>query len=550
MPIPRLGLTLLVSALCGIPLSAETGSAKEKKDLHSNWITDDKELHELYVKGARQALNWEYETAKKTFAEVIRRDPDNPAGDFLMGALMLNTIQYLDPETTKDDEKQILECFENAIKKADKVLAKDPTSFEANFSKGAAQGFRGLYRLQKLKILGAASDARIAKQCMERSIAANPDFNDAYLGLGGYNYFIDALPAFIRFIKMFLLIPPGNRKKGIEQLTTATEKAVYCSTYAKVILAGIFRNFEGELGKALKLEGELARQCPDHPWYALERGTLYVHSLVDFARGEAAYREVLARSATGHPHFQGEIEAIARYRLAQVKFFDLRPHEAIADLEALIAAKPKEPKEMVAGAHLLLGQIYCTLGQKEPAHEHLRKVKALPDSKTYRHERMDNRVVLPKQQRLHVLADELLRQPVSAERGDTYRRTVEGFADLRAGRVEKAQEKLEQALAAAPEYELAVFGLGETNARLGRFEEALRHFRDLTRGIQTDPPWLLRDARFRAGLLLDRLGRREQALKFYRMAIKAKGGSYFHGEDAERALKEENVWQELGWPER
>jgi len=531
-------------------LIAETTSADAEKDPRANWITDDEELHELYIEGARQALNWEVETAKKTFEEVLRRDPDSPAGDLLMGALALNAIQFLDPKTTKREEKRILECFENAIEKADKILAKDPANFEANFFKGGAQGLRGLHRLQRLKLLGAASDARVAKQCMERSIKSNPDFNDAYLGLGTYNYFIDALPAFIKFIKTFLFIPPGNRKKGIEQLTTATEKAVYCSTYAKVFLAGIYRNFEGDLGKALQLEGELARECPDHPWYALERGTLFVHSLVDFARGEAAYREILKRATAGHSHFQGEIEAVARYRLAQVKFFDLRPHEAIADLEALIAAEPEEPKEIVAGAHLLLGRIYRVLGQREQAREHLRKVRALPDSKTYRHERMDNRVVIPKQQRLHVLADQLLRQPVSTARGKTYRLTVEGFADLRAGRVEKAQERFRQALAAAPQHELAASGLGEANARLGQFEEALRHFRDLAGGLQTDPPWLLRDARFRAGLLLDRLGRREQALKWYRMAIKAKGGSYFHGEAAKRALEEKDAWKEVGWPER
>jgi tetratricopeptide (TPR) repeat protein len=542
------GFLLAVCIVTAEPIPVEPSAASEAPR-PGQTITDNEELHQLHLKGIRQALNWEYEEAKKTFEEVISRDPDQPAGEFFRGALLLVTIQYLDPGDIADKEVLVCKYFENAIEKADKLLAKDPRDFQANFFKGAAHGFRGLFRLQQLKILAAAADARIAKHYMDLALKENPEFYDTYLGLGCYNYYVDALPALIKFLKSLLFIPPGNRRLGLEQLELAIGKGVYCPTFAKIVLASIYRNFESDPEKALKLESEYLADCPDHPWYALENGTLHVYLLVNYRGAEPVYEKVLQRAEAGQPHFQGEIRAIAKYRLAQVKFFNLKPAEAIADLKALVEENPKEPKEILAGAHLLWGQILLALGDRGEGREHLRTVKSLPDSRTYRHERMDNRVIIPKQESLHTLASQWLEQPANPNKEDAYRLFTEGFAFLRSGRLDEARREFDQALSVRPACECALFGVAETLARSGQHEEALALFSDLAKGLATDPAWLLREARFRSGLLHDRLGRRKEALKLYGTAIKAKGGNYFVGLAAKRAIKEENAWSEIGWPD-
>ena len=539
---------LAIAAFAGVcpaepPVAGEDHAEARKR------FTDEEELHQLYVRGVRLALNWQNEESRAALDEILRRDPDQPAGYYFLGALMLNTIQYHDQTQSGKLESEMRGFFETAIQKADKLLKKNPDDFQANFFKGASLGFRAIFRLRNLRILAAASDARVAKACMEKSVALEPTFYDAYLGLGMYNYFVDALPSVVKFLKALLFIPPGDREKGVAQIVLATEKGTYCGTYAKVILSGIYHNFESEFEKGCEVEKQLARECPDHPWYALERGSFIVYMYRDLNWAEAHYRGVLARAKAGHPHFQGEIAAVARYRLANVKFLNFKPEEAISDLETLITDDPKEPIEIVSGAHLLLGEIYFALGQRELGREHLKIVRSLPDSRTYRHERMENLVIMPQRESLHNRAKALLRLEAEKAEPAACRLNCAAFSLLRSKDYEGAAAKFTESLQQRRGYGPSVLGLGEANARLGRDEEALKLFTDLGRKTHIKPSWLVREAYFRAGLLLDRMGRREEAIQHYGMAVKAKRGNMSRGVAARKAMEDKDAWREIGWPE-
>lgn len=539
---------IILPVILSASLTAEVTRNAPSGDGASSRITDNEQLHQLYLEGIQQAFNWEYEASKQTFKKILELDADSPAGHFLLGALTLNTMQYFDPLKTKDEEKFVYDSFESAIAKADRVLAKRPEDFQAVFFKGAAHGFRGILRLQKAEFLSAASDARIGKAQMDLAIKLNPKFYDAYMGLGMYNYFMDALPSLIKFLKALLFVPGGDRVKGLEQIELSAEKGTYCSVYAKVVLASIYHNFELDRAKALKFEEEITRDYPDHPWYALERGTILVYSLKDLNRAEAHYKELLQRAASGQLHYQGEIEAVTRYRLAQTKFFNFKPQEAIADLEALIQAAPKEPREIVSGSHLLLGEIYFELGDTARSRQHLLQVKSLPDSKTYRHERMDNRIIIPKQTSLHSRAAKLQATSLDMVQAAAYSLAVQGWTLLREGKFPEAQEKFTAALESRKDYDSAAFGRGEAMAQAGQVQEALSQLQKIAAKNQANPSWLLLEARFRCGLLLDRSGRRLEAVGHYRRAAQTPGGNYFHGLAAGKAAEEKEAWKELGWP--
>lgn len=539
-----IALGLLAGFLNAEPIRTFVNEKDEKKFR----ITDNEELHRLYLKGIHQAFSWDYEASRKTFEELIEKDPDNPAGDYFMGALTLNTIQYLDPQDTGDMEKFLYKSLETAIKKADAILKKRPKDFQAIFWKGVSRGFRGILRLQKGQFLSAASDARVAKGLMDEAIKLKPDFYDAYLGVGMYQYFMGALPAVVKILKMFLFVPGGSKDKGLEYITLAARKATYSNTYGIVVLAGIYRNFDPDFDKALELENRLRNLYPSHPWYALERGSLFVYSMKDFNRGEEVYREIVERCKKGERNFSGEISFIARYRFAKTKYLNLKPLEAMADLEALLKENPEEPREALSATHLLMGEIHLKLGNSEKAKEHLQKVMALPDSKTYRHERMDNRVIIPVQLGLHSMAKRLLEQPALKNSAETFRLTTGGYAELRKGNAERAKKNFEAALTVWKGYDLAILGLSEALVKLEEFEGAQVQYKRIATMNHSQPAWALTEACLRYGLLLDRAGRRDAAVAHYLKAARMKTGNHFHRKLASQLAKKKDLWKDTDWP--
>lgn len=89
------------------------------------------------------------------------------------------------------------------------------------------------------------------------------------------------------------------------------------------------------------------------------------------------------------------------------------------------------------------------------------------------------------------------------------------FLDLREGRSREAARQFAALLAASPEDGRLEAGLASALAELGRDEEAHRHF---ARAIELDP--LLVVAFHNRGLLLEREGRREEAIADFRTALR------------------------------
>ncbi len=528
-------------------------NAEEDTSKPNQRFTADEELHRKYMEGIQLCFDWEYEKSRKIFSEILDGEPENPAADFLLGALTLNTIQYYDPDETAELDKFVYESFERSIKKSDAVLLKNPNDINAHFFKGASHGFRGIFRLQKLQIFSAASDARVAKTYMDKVIKMNPEFHDAYLGLGIYNYFVDALPSVMRFMRALLFIPSGGKDKGLEQLTIASEKATYSRVYARVVLSSLYNNFEADYLRGYELEMRAAEDCPRHPWFALERGTLHAYRYFEYEDAEQAYLDVI-ELAKSDKNFKGEIKAIAHYRLGRTRYQMFNPRAALDELKKLIDEIENDAdsqsdacKEILSGAHLLMGRILKRMGKSDEAKVHLKRVGSLPDSKNYRHERMDNRVVIPKQQGLRGQASRLMKQVVDSKRAETYVLSTDAVNALRKGNEDEALRFLKKTFALKKDHLLARWGMGLYHAGKGEKREALRFFEGVA-GARGPASWLNSDARFRAALILESLGERDKALEHYRKIIETKSVRLSFKKAALDAVNEKKELKGMPWP--
>ncbi|MDA0837101.1 MAG: hypothetical protein O3B01_05525 [Planctomycetota bacterium] len=545
MNLARSGGVILFTILANL----YDGTAEEDTSKPQQRFTTSEELHRKYKEGIRLCFDWEYEKSREVFNEILKADPANPAADFLLGALTLNTIQYYDQDKTDELDKFVYDSFERSIKKADAVLLKNPNDMNAFFFKGASHGFRGIFRLQKLQIFSAASDARIAKSYMDKVIELNPEFYDAYLGLGIYNYFVDALPSLMRFMRALLFIPSGDKTKGLEQLTAASEKATYSRLYAKVVLAGLYNNFEGDYAQGRKLERGIAKECPRHPWFALERGTIQAYRYFESEAAEQAYLKII-ELAKSDEHFDGEIKAVASYRLARTMYERFKPRAALDGLKRFIEELEENPDthtKILSGAHLLAGKILKRMGRNEEAQVHLKRVLSLPDSDNYRHERMDNRIVISKQQALHLQATELMKQLMDAKRAEAYVLSTDAINALREGKENEALELLDKTFAIKGGHLLARWGMGLYQAGKGEKEQALKFLEGVASAPGPDH-WLKTDARFRAALILESLGERDKALDHYRKISVSDSVRFSFKQAALAALNEGKELKDMPWP--
>src|SRR6267378_2482899 len=95
---------------------------------------------------------------------------------------------------------------------------KQSESAEMQFYAGMAEASSArLYGLRGENRNAARSGVR-GREHLQRAKALDPDLADADLGLGLYNYYVDALSAIARILRFFMGIPGGSKQEGVRLL--------------------------------------------------------------------------------------------------------------------------------------------------------------------------------------------------------------------------------------------------------------------------------------------------------------------------------------------
>jgi tetratricopeptide (TPR) repeat protein len=152
---------------------------------------------------------------------------------------------------------------------AQRRLKANPQDADALFALTMTTGMRADYasviekhQLESLRLIRTAE--RYAKQLL----AVKPDSADAYLALGAANYIIGCLPPHTRFFLWFGGIH-GDKRGGMQQLTTAATRGHYLRPFAKIFLAlAALREKQVELARTHLRE--LLAEFPENPLFARE----------------------------------------------------------------------------------------------------------------------------------------------------------------------------------------------------------------------------------------------------------------------------------------
>lgn len=320
------------------------------------------------TEGINGVYSLDYPTAQKNIQKVFETSPDHPFAHFGNAMIAWSRYEY-EFETSDDKQRKVFEkILDDSINGIQRWMKKHPNDPNAYMGIGALYGLRALFSMRNRSWVTAYFSGRKAIKNLERSLALDPTYYDAYFGLGIYQYFAGTLPSVIKILAKIVAIK-GNPQEGVEQLNLAREKATFTSDSAKLILIEV-QNTRGSKfynpQRSLEFIRELRAKYPNNP---LMR---YVEVICLYETGQ--YAEVTAGAneflrLIGTDPFYKDIYIARAYTAlgtAQMAQGDFEEAAKIFE-KGQEAISHQEPSRWGVWNALRLGQVYDVLGKREKA---------------------------------------------------------------------------------------------------------------------------------------------------------------------------------------
>lgn len=233
---------------------------------------------ELIYKGLDKIYELKFDEAKSYFSQAKQKYPNDIKGFFYE-----SLIPFYSALSTKDEKyyDEFIDISADVIKKCDELLRNKKNDPEILFYKGQSHSYRSLLMLSLNKsLLRAASNGNDGYRLLTNVVKNNPEYYDAYMGLGLYKIAIGFVPGKFQWL-LSIIGFNGNIKEGINDLRTAVNKGRFTRTDAKIFLA-FFSIKEPELKneETVRMLKTLLDEKPDSPVFL----TLYAGALQQIGR--------------------------------------------------------------------------------------------------------------------------------------------------------------------------------------------------------------------------------------------------------------------------
>jgi tetratricopeptide (TPR) repeat protein len=341
--------------------------------------TEASDFDRLRTEGFDAVYNIDYKTARERFLQMTRIAPDHPAGYvYLANNLWLEALflsrrlttsvytggSFYAQEKAEDKgdpkrDREFNELIKQALAATRARLAKNPKDVEALYYNASALGIRAAYGTSvKRSFTRSIGDANDSIQIQRQVIKLDPDYIDAYLSIGLYEYVIDSLPFAWRLLARFAGLK-GSKSKGIEHLVLVTQRGKYAADDARVVLLGVYSK-ENQPERGLEVINYMVAAYPRNYLFGVERaGMLYRMGRAD--EGARAFADLLKDDRVA-----GQAADLVNYQWAEA----LQAKQDYAGAAARykeVQRWPKADSGLVSLAHLHAGESLDALGKREEA---------------------------------------------------------------------------------------------------------------------------------------------------------------------------------------
>jgi hypothetical protein len=427
----------------------------------------------------------------------------------------------LDPESRALDSRFAMEA-EQAIRSTEAWAAREPQNAEAHFYAGGAYAARVQWRVLRNEKVAAARDGKRIKQSLERAIALDPDLDDAYFGIGLYQYYADVAPAAAKMFRFLLLLPGGNKAEGLARMKRARAQGKLLQGEADYQLQILYLWYERRADLAVDLLESLHDRYPGNPIFLAQLADVQDRYLHDITSSLASWRALLAAARDRRVNEPSLADAEARLGIARQLEALYQTDQALDQLRAVLTSNPARPSGMMAAAYLALGEGEDRLGHHDAAVAAYRlSIAASP---------------APDPQAIRQRAVDRLKRTPDPARAEAYRLSLEGLRNLEKSDLAGAESLLARSLVLDPKDGVARYRYGRVLQRKRDDPAALASFEATIRGARDCPPPIVAAAYLEAARLQERLARPAQAIDYYHAASTLFGGGADTRAAANRAL--------------
>jgi tetratricopeptide (TPR) repeat protein len=326
--------------------------------------------------------NLDYTGAIQRFEQIRAEHPGDPqATAYLLEVMLfqelyrqdlLDTTFYANDgflsgrhATTNDPaaRKRILGLADEAVREADARLSKNPNDINALFARGWVRSLQTTYlAMVDRDFRGGFRLATKAKDDEERVLHLDPNYVDAKLVVGVYQYVVGALPWPFKLLIGFAGIT-GSKSTGLAMLRDAGERGVNTSVEARTVIA-LFLRREGKYADAIQVIRKLKSEYPHDFLFHLEEANLRK----DAGEGMAAvtaYRELLDQAARPGYFSEPQLE-LAYFGLGDALRGQRRYSEAADAYEKAASTKNVGP-ELKIRSLLASGECRDVMGERSRA---------------------------------------------------------------------------------------------------------------------------------------------------------------------------------------
>jgi len=265
------------------------------------------------------------------FRKLQAANPNDPLGFLLEGEAMWWKIYCTALETRygfigawrrpkQADDAAYFALADKTIALADARLKEKETP-ELHFYAGISYALKARLNALRGERLAIARAGVRGREHVLRAIALDPDFADAYMGIGLYNYYVDTLSGIARMLRWFMGIPGGNKAEGIRQLERAIAAAGMSAIEARFYLAVNLRDHDRQYERAAHLLEPLVAEYPQNAVFRLLLGDMYA-KLARNDQAAAQFRAAEHLAAEGKiadPACAARVREISHASLAALK---------------------------------------------------------------------------------------------------------------------------------------------------------------------------------------------------------------------------------------
>jgi tetratricopeptide (TPR) repeat protein len=269
-------------------LLATAPFCRANSKVHTNPMNFDPQVQEAY----RYYYLLDFPAAVERFQRFHQQHPGDPhASAMLLDAMifqelyrqdLLDTTFYANDgfltgkHATNEDPKKRDEIFalaDEAVREADWRVSQNPNDVDALFARGWVRSLRCAYIAMVER--GFASGFRLAGKAKDdcaRVLQIDPDYVDAKLVVGVYNYVVGALPLPFKFLIGFAGIT-GSKNKGMEMLWDDAKRGPSTNVEARTVIT-LFLRREGKYKEAIDVVAGLEKEYPRDYLFCLEEANL------------------------------------------------------------------------------------------------------------------------------------------------------------------------------------------------------------------------------------------------------------------------------------